>query len=40
LGAELRVVGGADIGCYDDSEIQRWARKLAQATAEKIFRAS
>ena len=26
------------IGCYDDSEIQRQARKLALATAEKIFR--
>jgi hypothetical protein len=31
---------GADMGRYDDSEIQRRARKLALATAEKIFRAS
>jgi hypothetical protein len=31
---------GADIGRYDDSEIQRRARKLALATAEKIFRGS
>jgi hypothetical protein len=31
---------GADIGRYDDSEIQRQARKLALATAEKIFRGS
>jgi hypothetical protein len=29
---------GADMGRYDDSEIQRQARKLALATAEKIFR--
>jgi hypothetical protein len=28
---------GADIGRYDDSEIQRQARKIALATAEKIF---
>jgi hypothetical protein len=31
---------GADLGGYDDSEIQRRARKLALATAEKIFRGS
>jgi hypothetical protein len=31
---------GVVIGRYDDSEIQRRARKLALATAEKIFRAS
>ena len=31
---------GADMGRYDDSEIQRRARKLALATAEKIFRGS
>jgi hypothetical protein len=31
---------GADIGRYDDSEIQRRARKLATATAEKTFRES
>jgi hypothetical protein len=31
---------GADMGRYDDSEIQRRARKLAVATAEKMFRAS
>jgi hypothetical protein len=29
---------GTDLGGYDDSEIQRRARKLALATAEKIFR--
>jgi hypothetical protein len=29
---------GVEIGRYDDSEIQRQARKLALATAEKIFR--
>jgi hypothetical protein len=29
---------GADIGRYDDSEIQRRARKLALAAAEKAFR--
>jgi hypothetical protein len=29
---------GADIGRYDDSEIQRRARKLALAAAEKVFR--
>jgi hypothetical protein len=31
---------GADLGRYDDSAIQRRARKLALATAEKIFRAT
>jgi hypothetical protein len=31
---------GADMGRYDDSEIQRRSRKLALATAEKIFRGS
>jgi hypothetical protein len=31
---------GADIGRYDDSEIQRRARKLVAATADKIFRKS
>jgi hypothetical protein len=31
---------GAVVGRYDDSEIQRRARKLAKATAEKIFRGS
>ena len=31
---------GADFSRYDDSEIQRRARKLAAATAEKIFRES
>jgi hypothetical protein len=30
--------GGADFGGYDDSEIQRQARRLALATATKIFR--
>ena len=29
---------GRDLGRYDNSEIQRQARKLAQAVAEKIFR--
>jgi hypothetical protein len=29
---------GVEIGRYDDSEIQRQARKFALATAEKIFR--
>jgi hypothetical protein len=29
---------GADMGRYDDSEIQRRARKLSLATAEKVFR--
>jgi hypothetical protein len=29
---------GVEIGRYDDSEIQRQARKLALATAGKIFR--
>lgn len=29
---------GVEIGCYDDSEIQRQARKLALAKADKIFR--
>jgi hypothetical protein len=29
---------GAEFGGYDDSEIQRHARKLALAMAEKIFR--
>jgi hypothetical protein len=29
---------GADFGGYDDSEIQRQARRLALATATKIFR--
>jgi hypothetical protein len=32
--------GGANLGGYDDSEIQRQARKLAFATAQKIFRGS
>jgi hypothetical protein len=32
--------GGADFGGYDDSEIQRQARRLALAMAEKIFRVS
>jgi hypothetical protein len=32
--------GGANLGGYDDSEIQRQARKLALATAQKIFRGS
>jgi hypothetical protein len=31
---------GADFGAYDDSEIQRQARRLALAVAEKIFRGS
>jgi hypothetical protein len=31
---------GIEIGRYDDSEIQRQARKLALATAEKVFRGS
>jgi hypothetical protein len=31
---------GTNFGGYDDSEIQRRARKLALATAEKIFRGS
>jgi hypothetical protein len=31
---------GAEIGRYDDSEIQRRARKLAAATAEKLFNES
>jgi hypothetical protein len=31
---------GVEIGRYDDSEIQRQARKLALATAEKVFRGS
>ena len=31
---------GVDIGRYDNSEIQRQARKLALATAEKVFRAN
>jgi hypothetical protein len=31
---------GVEIGRYDDSEIQRQARKLALAKAEKIFRGS
>jgi hypothetical protein len=31
---------GAVMGRYDDSEIQRRARKLALAAAEKIIRAS
>jgi hypothetical protein len=31
---------GADLGGYDDSEIERQARKLALATAQKIFRGS
>ena len=31
---------GAKFGRYDDSEIQRRARKLAAATAEKVFRES
>jgi hypothetical protein len=31
---------GADMGGYDDSEIERQARKLALATAQKIFRGS
>jgi hypothetical protein len=31
---------GADLGGYDDSEIERRARKLALATAQKIFRGS
>jgi hypothetical protein len=31
---------GVEIGRYDDSEIQRQARKLALATAEKVFRES
>jgi hypothetical protein len=31
---------GVEIGRYDDSEIQRRARKLALATAEKVFRGS
>lgn len=31
---------GAEFGGYDDSEIQRQARKLALAMAEKIFRGS
>jgi hypothetical protein len=31
---------GVQIGRYDDSEIQRRARKLALATAEKVFRGS
>jgi hypothetical protein len=31
---------GVEIGRYDDSEIQRQARKLALATAGKIFRRS
>jgi hypothetical protein len=29
---------GVDIGRYDDSEIHRQARKLALATAERVFR--
>jgi hypothetical protein len=31
---------GADLGGYDDLEIERQARKLALATAQKIFRGS
>jgi hypothetical protein len=31
---------GVEFGRYDDSEIQRQARKLALATAEKVFRRS
>jgi hypothetical protein len=31
---------GADMGRYDDSEIQRRGRKLAVTIAEKMFRAS
>jgi hypothetical protein len=31
---------GVEIGRYGDSEIQRQARKLALATAEKVFRGS
>jgi hypothetical protein len=31
---------GVEIGRYDDPEIQRQARKLALAKAEKIFRGS
>jgi hypothetical protein len=31
---------GAVVGRYDDSEIQRQARKIALATAEKIFSGS
>jgi hypothetical protein len=31
---------GSDLGGYDDSEIERQARKLALATAQKIFRGS
>jgi hypothetical protein len=29
---------GVEIGRYDDSEIQRRGRKVALATAEKVFR--
>jgi hypothetical protein len=29
---------GIEIGRYDDSEIQRQARKLTLATADKVFR--
>jgi hypothetical protein len=29
-----------DFSGYDDSEIQRYARRLALATAKKIFRGS
>jgi hypothetical protein len=31
---------GLEIGRYDDSEIERQARKLALASVEKIFRGS
>jgi hypothetical protein len=31
---------GVEIGRYDDSEIQRQARKVALVTADKIFRGS
>jgi hypothetical protein len=31
---------GVEIGRYDDSEIQRRARKLALANVEKVFRGS
>jgi hypothetical protein len=31
---------GVQIGRYDDSEIQRQARKVALETAEKVFRGS
>ena len=32
--------GGMDLSAYDDSEIQRHARRLARAAARRIFRGS